>query len=139
MIKLKMIDILKKFSALKDFTNLPLPVKVSYWMGRASNIIDRELETYYTENSKISAKLMEEFHALKNEDGTYQIDKDGMPQWETPEIKAKADAEAEKELKVLGDIEVEFPFEPLDINLLSGVNIKPATLGSLEEFFTPLK
>lgn len=142
MIKITLAEIFRKDPAIKEMLGLSLPIKVSYWLSRAVKIIDAELKTYYEESGKISNRILEQFHAKKKEDGTFEYAGEGQdlkPVFETPEDEAKAMVEFNKEIAALGAIEIEFPFEPININDCGNINIKPAILASLSEFFALLE
>jgi len=127
MIKLKAGDLRNIGSGVMEILKIELPVKPSYWLARIATKIDSELKAFETARMNLIKK-----HAKKDKKGNPLVikDKDGKPtnNFDVPDIEA-----FNKEFKELTEQEFEINVDPIKLDALGDIKIKPVILAKLEK------
>ena len=125
--KLKAGELRNIGSGLMEILKIELPVKPSYWLGRIANKISSEQKVFETARMSLIKK-----HAKKDKKGNPLVikDKDGKPtnNFDVPDIEA-----FNKEFEELNKQEFEISIDPIKLDALGDIKIKPVILAKLEK------
>ena len=125
--KLKAGELRNIGSGLMEILRIELPVKPSYWLGRIANKISSEQKVFETARMALIKK-----HAKKDIKGNPLVikDKDGKPtnNFDVPDIEA-----FNKEFEELNKQEFEISIDPIKLDALGNIKIKPVILAKLEK------
>jgi len=100
-----------------------LPVRVSYNVAKILKVLSVEHELFMQKRQEIVNK-----YAEKDDKGIIQVEGAFV------KIKPEFAEQAGKAINELMSIEVKFDFEPIKLEQLENVSLKPVDLLSLEEF-----
>lgn len=127
MLKLKAGDIRNIGSGLIEILKIELPVKPSYWLARIANKVNSEQKAFETARMNLVKK-----HAKKDKKGEPLVikDKDGKPtqNYDVPDVEA-----FNKEFVELTEQEIEINVDPIKLEALGDIKIKPVILAKLEK------
>ena len=123
--KIKTGDLRNIGSGLMEILKIELPVKPSYWLARIANKIGSEQKAFETTRMNLVKK-----HAKKDKKGNPLVikDKDGKPtnNYDVPDIEA-----FNKEFNELTEQEIEINIDPIKLDALGDIKIKPVILAKL--------
>lgn len=120
--KLSNREILENVNSLKSIAQKQLPVKASYAIAKNISHIESELKIYNEERQKLIDK-----YAKKDNKGNVKADKNGQIQFKEG-CKEKWNKDIAELLNIENDIEI----HKFNINELSGLNVSPAELKTIE-------
>jgi len=125
--KIKAGDLRNIGSGLIEILQIELPVKPSYWLARIGNKINSEQKVFETARMNLIKK-----HAKKDKDGKPLVikDRDGKPtnNFDVPDIEA-----FNKDFEELTEQEIEINIDPIKLEALGNIKIKPVILAKLEK------
>lgn len=112
---------------LSEILGKELPVKPSYWLARIATKLDSELRAF--EKARVNLVIK---YARKDEKGNPIVkkDKDGKPtrDYDVPDMDA-----FNKEYDELAEQEIEININPIKLDALGDINLKPIILAKLEK------
>lgn len=112
---------------LSEILEKELPVKPSYWLSRIAIKLDSELKAFEGARVKLVIK-----HAKKDEKGNPIVlkDKSGKPtrNYDVTDMDA-----FNKEYDELAEQEIEININPIKLDALGDINLKPVILAKLEK------
>ena len=112
---------------LSEILEKELPVKPSYWLSRIAIKLDSELKAFEGARVKLVIK-----HAKKDEKGNPIVlkDKSGKPtrNYDVTDMDA-----FNKEYDELAEQEIEININPIKLDTLGDINLKPVILAKLEK------
>ena len=118
--KVKMLVLIKSLNSLKVLCSLKIPVKTSFKLSRLMKKINEEVTIY----EELQKKLVDEYGVI-GDDKEFKVVSVGSEHYEKVNL----------ELNEILDTEIEFDFEPINIEELGNIEIEPAHLHSLEHLF----
>ena len=127
--KIKAGELKMIVEGLIEILNIELPVKPSYWLARITNKVESELKAFEKTRMGLIAK-----HAKKDKNGNpmFILDKNGNPkrphEYNVPNIEA-----FNKEFNELTEQEFEINIDPIKLDALGDIRIKPVILAKLEK------
>jgi len=125
--KIKAGDLRMIAEGLFEILKIDLPVKPSYWLARIANKVESEMKAFETARMSLVKK-----HANKDEKGEPILikDKDGKPTnaYDVPDMET-----FNKEFDELVEQEIEININPIKLDTLGDINLKPVILAKLEK------
>lgn len=120
--KIKAGEISGVLDGLNQVADIDIPIKVAYWFARTAKQLQPEVQAFEQARMKLLKK-----HGKKDKKGELATDKNDQVQWNRPE-----DAEAfSKEFKELAEQEAEIKMDPISIDRLGEIDIKPEIIYKL--------
>jgi len=114
-------------AALNNVGNLDLPVKISYWFARTAKELQREAEPFEEQRLALLKK-----YAKLNEEGNLAFVENKATKQREAEFASPENREAfEEKFEELVQEEVEIKMDPLSIETLGDIDIKPAVMVGL--------
>lgn len=119
--KIKLAELKPIAEGLKEILDKELPVKPAYWLGKLLRRVESELNAFDEARMKLIAK-----HSTEKDDR-------GNPKVDETNNRYIVDEEAfGKEFIELSEEEIEIEFNPIKLDSLGDVKLKPITMAKLE-------
>lgn len=122
--KIKLGDLQTLQVSFQELTREKLPIKIAYYLNK---FIKNQFDKEYQNLHEIRIKTAEKY-CLRDENEKPISDEKGMFQFSSENGQL-----ADQEFRELLNEEIEFDFNPIDINQLSNLSISPQSLMVLEE------
>lgn len=129
--KFNLNQIIAMRTGLSEILGKELPAKTAYWLARFVDKITSESKAMESARIKLAEK-----YAMKDKDGKFVYKKGKDKKELTPQQYdfTKTDNEKfQKEFAELGEVEFDIKFNPIKLDQLGDVKLKPTTLVQLSK------
>ena len=113
--KVKLHEVVNSLQSLQALGMEKMPIKLAYNIQRNMRLLSAEMDTY--EKSRVD--LIKSKYGTEQEDGSYQVSKDNMPEYR-------------KEMETLGMIEVDLDMHTITIADFGDIKVAPIALDHLD-------
>jgi hypothetical protein len=129
--KVKLRQVVEGQQALAALLEVKYPFLVSWKLGKAAKLIDKETANFKEETNKI---ILERGEKSLNEDGTPKLDKNGQESYSIKDPEKLEEFLAEQ--KATLDEEIELNIAPVNIKDLEKCEVPPVVTYLLDFLFT---